>query len=487
METEQVDVIVVGAGLAGIGAGVHLKKHCPEKRYVILESREAMGGTWDLFRYPGIRSDSDMHTLGYNFKPWIAEKAIAEGPAILDYIHETADEYGIHEHIRYKHKVQSASWDSNAALWTLQVEDGDGQTKTLSSQFLLTCAGYYRYEKGYTPAFAGREDFQGDILHPQQWPEDFDYSGKRVVVIGSGATAVTLVPAMADKASHVVMLQRSPTYLVSRPFKDSFANFLRKVLPDSWAYGLTRWRNTLFQHYIYRRSRSHPRHLRKKLLDRVRKEMGPNYDVDTHFKPNYNPWDQRLCLVPDSDFFASLRSGKSSVVTDQIERFTANGILLKSGQELEADVIVTATGLDMSLMGDITFAVDDKPINFAETWTYKGLMYSGVPNLVNTFGYINASYTLRSDITAEYFCRMIKEADAQGKRQVTPNLRDIDKTMEPYPWIKEFSSGYMQRVMHLFPKQAEQSPWRNTQNYLKDRKDFKRDRFNDGALTFSNP
>ena len=488
MKTEHFDVIIIGAGLAGVGAGVHLQKHCPGKRYLILESRECMGGTWDLFRYPGIRSDSDMHTLGYNFKPWIAEKAIAEGPAILDYIHDAAEENGITEHIRYQQKVVKASWTSEQAHWSVQAESGTSASPvTFTCNFLLTCAGYYRYDHGYTPEFPGRESFSGEIIHPQQWPEDLDYSGKKVVIIGSGATAVTLVPAMAEQAEHVVMLQRSPSYLVSRPFKDATANFLRKVLPGKWAYALTRLRNTVWQQFIYRRSRTHPQHLRAKLLERVRKELGPDYDVDTHFNPRYNPWDQRLCLVPDSDFFEAVKSGKSSVVTDHIERFTERGILLKSGKELEADIIVTATGLNMSLMGDIEFEVDDKTIDFANTWTYKGLMFSGVPNMVNTFGYINASYTLRADLTAEYFCRLINHADELGKQQATPNLRPQDQAMKAESWIAQFSPGYMERVMNIFPKQGDHEPWLNPQDYFKDKKMFRKAPFDDGALVFTNP
>lgn len=488
MTAEHFDVIIVGAGLAGIGAAVHLRKHCPGKRYLILEGRESMGGTWDLFRYPGIRSDSDMHTLGYNFKPWIAEKAIAEGPAILDYIHEAAAENGISEHIRYRQRVVSAAWSSEQAQWALEVQSGPAaETVVFTCGFLLTCAGYYRYKEGFTPKFDGRDSFKGEIIHPQQWPENLDYSGKNILVIGSGATAVTLVPAMAEKAAHVTMLQRSPTYFISRPFKDAVANFLRRVLPDNWAYAMTRWRNIRLQRWLYRRSRTHPDQLRNALVDRVRKELGPDYDVDTHFNPRYNPWDQRLCLVPDSDFFKAVKAGKSSVVTDHIERFTEGGILLKSGRELEADIIVTATGLNMSLMGDIEFKVDGETIDFSNTWTYKGLMYSGVPNLVNTFGYINASYTLRADLTAEYFCRLINHADTLGKQQATPNLRPQDKTMESVPWITDFSAGYMQRVMHLFPKQGDQEPWLNPQDYFKDKKMFRTAPFDDGALVFTNP
>ena len=487
MTAEHLDVIIVGAGLSGVGASYHLQTRCPGKRYLVLESREDMGGTWDLFRYPGIRSDSDMHTLGFSFKPWIAEKAIAEGPAILAYIHETAEEYGIAQHIRYRHRVVRAAWSSAEARWTLEVQR-DGQENTLfTCDFLLMCAGYYRYREGYTPDFPGRENFKGTIIHPQHWPEDLDYSGKQVVIIGSGATAVTLVPAMAAKAGRVTMLQRSPTYMITRPFRDRIANFLRKILPDSWAYALTRWKNISLQQLLYRRTRTHPEQVRKRLLAGVRQELGPDYDIDTHFTPSYMPWDQRLCLVPDSDFFEALKSGKARVVTDLIERITEAGILLKSGEELQADIIVTATGLNMVMLGEIEFAVDGEVVDFSKTWTYKGLMFSGVPNLVQTWGYINASWTLRADLVAEYFCRLLNHMDHIGARQVVPKLRPQDRNMQPRPWIEDFSSGYMQRAMPLFPKQGDREPWLNPQNYRKDKHMFRTAPFDDGALVFSSP
>jgi monooxygenase len=486
MTTEHFDVVIVGAGLSGIGAGYHLQKNCPGKSYAILEAREDMGGTWDLFRYPGIRSDSDMHTLGYKFKPWLADKAIAEGPAILDYIHETASENGIEKNIRYQHRVTRASWSSDNATWTVDVQRGD-QADSFTCNYLLMCAGYYRYKEGFTPDFPGRERFQGEIVHPQLWPEDLDYKGKKVVIIGSGATAVTLLPVMATEAAHVVMLQRSPTYMFSRPFKDALANFLRKILPADWAYAITRWKNITMQNHFYKKTRTQPDKVRKLLLDNMRKELGPDFDIETHFTPSYNPWDQRMCLVPDSDMFESLKSGKASVVTDQIESFTETGIQLKSGQQLEADIIVTATGLNMVIMGEAEFVVDGVPVNFGNTWTYEGHMYSGVPNLVNTFGYINASWTLRADITAEYFCRLVNHMDAIGARQVTPTLREQDANMKARPWIDDFSSGYMQRVMHLFPKQGDHEPWLNTQDYDRDKKMFASDTFDDGALVFSSP
>ena len=480
-------MIIVGAGLSGVGAAVHIHKKCPAKSFLILEGRPSMGGTWDLFRYPGVRSDSDMHTLGYNFKPWREAKAIADGSAILKYVKEAAAEYGIEDHVRYEHLATKAVWSSADATWTVDALRKDtGDTVRLTCNFLFMCAGYYSYRQGHTPEFEGRERFQGTIVHPQQWPEDLDYAGKKVVVIGSGATAMTLVPAMAKDIAHIVMLQRSPTYVVSRPDKDVIANALRRVLPDRCAYAITRWKNVALQQLFYGRSRTHPEHVIAKLLDRVRKELGPGYDVATHFTPRYNPWDQRLCLVPNSDLFEAIRSGKASIVTDHIERFTATGILLKSGKELRADIIVTATGLNLVVLGEMQFVVDGVPVDFAQTWTYKGMMYSGVPNLVSTFGYINASWTLRADLTSEYVCRLINHMDETGMRQVVPRLRAIDQNMPARPWIDQFSSGYMQRVMHRFPKQGDREPWINPQNYAHDKRMIRFGPLQDGALIFSN-
>jgi cation diffusion facilitator CzcD-associated flavoprotein CzcO len=487
MATEHLDVLIIGAGLSGIGAAVHLHRKCPGKRYALLEGRPRMGGTWDLFRYPGIRSDSDMHTLGYSFKPWREAKAIADGPSILRYIEEAAAEYGVDEHIRYGHRATRASWSTEDAAWTVEaVQTATGETVRLTCNFLLMCAGYYSYEQGHTPEFAGQDRFRGTIIHPQQWPEDLDYAGKRVVVIGSGATAMTLVPAMARDVAHIVMLQRSPTYVVSRPAKDVIANALRAVLPEHWAYAITRWKNVLMQQFLYRRTRTHPEQVKARLLDMVRNELGPDYDVATHFTPRYNPWDQRLCLVPDSDLFEAIRSGKASVVTDRIERFTETGLALASGKEIEADIVVTATGLNLVVLGEMTFVVDGKPVDFAQTWTYKGMMYSGVPNLVCTFGYINASWTLRADLTAEYVCRLLDHMDAHGVRQVTPQLRESDRDMPARPWIDSFSSGYMRRMMHRFPKQGDREPWINPQNYSRDRKMLRYGTLDDGALVFGN-
>ncbi|HEX4182251.1 MAG TPA: NAD(P)/FAD-dependent oxidoreductase [Caulobacteraceae bacterium] len=487
MTVEHFDVLVVGAGLSGVGAGVHLSQHCPGKSYVILEGREAMGGTWDLFRYPGVRSDSDMHTLGYSFKPWSQAKAIADGPSIREYVRETAAEYGVDKHIRYRHLARKASWSTEDAAWTVEAERADtGETVRFTCNFLFMCQGYYSYRQGFTPEFEGVEQFKGQIVHPQKWPEDLDYAGKKVVVIGSGATAMTLVPALADKAAHVTMLQRSPTYVVSRPAEDALANRLRAMLPSRWAYALTRWKNTTLQQMMYRRVRAEPEKAKAMIIAGVRQALGPDYDVETHFTPRYNPWDQRLCLVPDADLFNAIKAGKASVATDLIERFTGKGVLLKSGQELEADIIITATGLNLVILGDMDFSVDGAPIDFAKTWTYKGMMYSDVPNLVSTFGYINASWTLRADLTSEYVCRVLNHMDRKGARQVTPRLRAEDQAMTARPWIDGFSSGYMQRMLHRFPRQGDHQPWLNPQDYGRDKKMIRQGALEDGALIFDN-
>lgn len=485
---EHFDVVIIGAGLSGVGAARHLQLHCPGKSFVLLEGRASVGGTWDLFRYPGIRSDSDMHTLGYNFKPWREAKAIADGPSILNYIKETAAENGIDRHIRLNHKVVRIAWSTAEAAWTVDIERTDtGERVQVTGNFLMACAGYYSYREGYTPEFKGRDRFRGTIVHPQQWPENLDYAGKRVVIIGSGATAMTLVPAMARDAAHVVMLQRSPTYVISRPDRDVIANFLRRILPATWAYALTRWKNVLLQQFVYQRTRTKPEEVRKYLLAEIREALGPDFDVRRHFNPRYNPWDQRLCLVPNGDLFEVIRSGKASVVTDHIDTFTETGIRLKSGEELEADIIVTATGLNLVVGGEADIEVDGRPVNFAESWSYKGMMYTGVPNLATAFGYINASWTLRADLISEFVCRLINRMDETGTRIVEARLRPEDATMQPRPWIEGFSAGYMERAMHLFPKQGDREPWINPQNYRKDRKMFRHGSLDDGALVFRNP
>jgi cation diffusion facilitator CzcD-associated flavoprotein CzcO len=488
VSTEYFDVAIIGAGLSGIGSAWHLSDKCPDKSYVILESRASLGGTWDLFRYPGIRSDSDMFTLGFNFKPWEDGKAIADGPAILDYLRETATEGDIESHIRYQHQLVEAHWSGPDGCWTLTARNtASNETTTIRCGMLLMCSGYYRYDRGYLPQWRGRERYQGEVVHPQFWPEDLDYADRKIVVIGSGATAVTLIPELARTARHVTMLQRSPTYMVSMPDTDWIANLLRKLLPSRMAYAITRWKNIRFQQFIYRQTRKAPDKVRRKLLKLARKELGPACDFDTHFTPRYGPWDQRLCLVPNADFFHAVRDGDASVVTDRIDTFTERGIRLESGDELEADIIVTATGLELCVLGGARFYVDGEAVDFSQTWSYKSMMFSDVPNLISTFGYINASWTLKSDLTAEFACRVIRHMDETETRVCTPRLRDEDRDMPADDWIKDFSSGYIQRKMHLLPKQGDRAPWINTQNYVEDRKIIREGPLDDGVLTFSEP
>ncbi|OWK28141.1 flavin-containing monooxygenase [Sphingomonas mucosissima] len=480
--SEHVDVIIVGAGLSGVGAAHHLQQRCPDRSYLILEARQAIGGTWDLFRYPGIRSDSDMHTLGYNFRPWTKAKAIADGPSIKEYIEDTAREGGIDRHIRFGHRVTGLEWSTPDARWTVTVAGLDGET-SFTCSFLHMCSGYYDYERGHAPHFPGQEEFAGRIVHPQFWPEDLDYAGKRVVVIGSGATAVTLVPEMAKTAASVTMLQRSPTYVVSRPGQDAVANWLRAKLPSKAAYGLTRWKNVIFGMIFYRMTRKKPEKVKQKLLDQVREHLGPDYDVATHFTPRYNPWDQRLCLVPDADLFDTIKAGKAAVVTDTIERFTQGGIALASGQELPADVIVTATGLEVKLLSGIDPIVDGERKSLAKALQYKGMMFSDIPNLAFTFGYTNASWTLKADLVAMYLCRLLNTMKKRGMRQVTPRVGDEPISAEPFV---DFSSGYIERVADRLPKQGNRKPWRLNQNYALDVMAL---RFGsvDDSLEFSNP
>ena len=486
MTSEHVDVVVVGAGLSGIGAGYHLQTMSPDRSYVILEGRESLGGTWDLFKYPGVRSDSDMHTLGFSFKPWTEAKSIADGPSILQYLKQTVAQFGIDKHIRYGQLVTQAQWSSDDAQWTVTATNkATGVSNTITCSFLFMCSGYYSYKKGHTPEFTGRERFKGTVVHPQEWPLDLDYAGKRVVVIGSGATAVTIVPSMADKAAHVTMLQRSPTYMVSRPDHDVLANRLRKVLPPKMAYNLTRFKNTWRQQLVYNKTRTDPDKVKQLLLGGIQLELGADYDIAKHFTPAYNPWDQRLCLVPNGDFFKSMREGKASVVTDHITSFTETGIQLASGEHLDADIIITATGLELVTLGEMDFYVDGNQVDFAKTWTYKGFAYSDIPNMASTFGYINASWTLRSDLTAEYVCRLLNHMRKKGVAQCTPRLREQDRNMKERPWIDGFSSGYMQRMMHRMPRQGDHEPWINPQNYRRDKKMFKHSPIDDGVMQFS--
>jgi len=490
METSHFDVLIVGAGLSGIDAAWHLQKKCPARSYAILEGRAASGGTWDLFRYPGVRSDSDMYTLGYRFRPWKEAKAIADGPSILKYIREVASDYGIDRKIRYQHKLVGGSWSTKDARWTVDVEVGPDAhgaraRRQFTCNFLWMCSGYYSYDGGYLPDFAGMDRFKGQIVHPQKWPEDLDYAAKKVVVIGSGATAVTLVPAMADSgAGHVTMLQRSPTYMAMRPSKDPFATRLRRRLPIGLAYMLTRWKNVLLGMYFFQMCKRKPEKVKSLLLGAVRKVLGPDYDVEKHFSPRYKPWDQRLCLVPDADFFRAMRRGKVSVVTDQIETFTERGLELKSGQELAADIIVTATGLVLVPLGGARFSVDGRAVEPAKTFIYKGMMYSDVPNLASVFGYTNASWTLKADLVCEYVCRLLNHMDREGFRQCTPH--NGDPTLREEPWV-DFSSGYIQRALKQQPKQGSKRPWKLYQNYALDMLSLRFGSVRDQAMVFSNP
>ena len=482
MTDEFVDVLVVGAGISGIGAGCHLQKLCPERSFAIVEARPSLGGTWDLFRYPGVRSDSDMHTLGYSFRPWTDPKAIADGPTILNYLRETAREHGLAPKIRFGQRVVRADWSSPQAQWTVELRRADGAGGThIRCGFLFMCSGYYDYAAGHQPDFPGRERFGGRLVHPQHWPDDLDCAGQKVVVIGSGATAVTLVPALADKAAHVTMLQRSPTWMVARPSVDPVGMRLRRRLPLRLALQLTRWKNVLLGMYVFRLSRRNPQRMRQLLLGGVRHALGPEADIATHFTPRYNPWEQRLCLVPDGDFFRAINAGRASVVTDHIASLTETGIALRSGATLDADIIVSATGLQLAMLGHAALYVDGERVEPSRTVNYKGLMYSGVPNMANTFGYTNASWTLKADLTAQYVCRLLNHMRKTGARICRPPA-DPDTAL--LPWV-DFSSGYFERAAGQLPKQGSAKPWKLNQNYLSDLVAMRFGAVDDGVLQFT--
>jgi cation diffusion facilitator CzcD-associated flavoprotein CzcO len=485
MPSEHVDVLIVGAGLSGIGAACHLTRRLPHKSFAIVEARNSIGGTWDLFRYPGIRSDSDMYTLGYSFRPWPSARSIADGPSILAYIKDTAREFGVDEKVRFNRRVVRADWSTPDAQWTVELENSlTGTTETMTCSFLFMCSGYYRYDEGYSPAFPGSERFSGTIVHPQHWPEDLDYAGKRVVVIGSGATAVTLVPAMARTAAHVTMLQRSPTYVVSLPAEDPLAKRVRGFLPDRVAYPILRWKNVLVSMLSFQLSRRRPALMKAVIRKGLEKSLPADFDIDTHFSPRYNPWDQRLCLVPDGDLFKALSKGSASIVTDQIESFTETGVALASGRHLDADIIITATGLQMLVLGGLSVSVDGEEVKWSETVGYKGMMFSGVPNIAAAMGYTNASWTLKCDLTCDYLCRLLEHLDATGNRQVTP--RWTEPTMPTRPLV-DLTSGYVLRSVQDFPKQGDAPPWRLYQNYIRDILMLRRGSVEDDAIEFSNP
>ena len=483
MDLPHHDVLIIGAGLSGIGMACHLAKDLPAKRFTILERRESLGGTWDLFRYPGIRSDSDMYTLGYNFRPWTDPQAIADGPSIRRYIEDTAREHGVDRLIRYRHRVLRADWDSGQALWTLQVRrDDEAEPLQLRCRMLVLCTGYYRYEAGHTPDFPGRERFAGTFIHPQHWPQDYDPGGKRILVIGSGATAVTLVPALAERAARVTMLQRSPSYVINLPQHDRLLAALRRWLPAGWVYRLARTRNVAFQMLFYNLARACPRLVRRLLLGLARRQLGDGFDM-RHFSPDYNPWDQRVCAVPDGDLFAALRSGRAEVVTERIETFTERGVRLGSGRELEADTIVSATGLELQLFGGMQLAVDGRPFVAAESMGYRGLMLRDLPNAAVILGYTNASWTLKADLSSQYLCRLIRHMDRLGMRQVTPRQHG---QVGQAPFL-DLQSGYIARAAHLLPSQGDRMPWRVYQNYLLDLAVLRHGRLEDGCLEFSSP
>lgn len=467
MNTTQdyVDVLIIGAGLSGIGGACQLRRQCPGRSFALLESRAASGGTWDLFRYPGIRSDSDMYTLSYGFKPWRNKSAIADGESILNYIREAAQEYDVEPHIRYHHTVVAADWSASEKRWQVTAQRGDsGESVTISCQFILSCSGYYDYEEGYTPEFNGRDNFKGKVVHAQHWPEDLDYKDKRVVVIGSGATAVTLVPEMSRDTASLTMLQRSPTYIANIPARDAMAEKLRKWLPLSTVFRLTRWKRVLFQMYVYQISRRKPKQLRHFLLKQVREELGPDYDVDTHFTPSYNPWDQRLCAVPDGDMFAAIREGRAEVVTDHIDSFNAGGIRLQSGKQLDADIIILATGLNLKFGGGVQYSKDGEAIDFTQHYVYRGMMFSDIPNLAFVVGYTNSSWTLKADLTSNYMCRLLNQMLSSNCDSVTPRVK---KPVGEEPLL-DFEAGYVLRSREQFPKQGDRFPWKVYQNYIRD-------------------
>ncbi len=466
MKTEKLDMLIVGAGISGIGVAYHYQKQFPDKSYTIVESRDALGGTWDLFRYPGIRSDSDMYTFGYKFKPWIRNKAISPGEDIRAYLNETVQQFGIDNNIRYGKRMVSADWDSDAAVWRCGIRDmASGETSTLETQFLFMCSGYYNYDQGYKPDFPGEAEFPGPVVHPQHWPQDLDYAGKRVIIIGSGATAITLAPTLAEGGAKVTLLQRSPTYVISRPAEDGLANRLHEMLPAAWTHSIVRWKNILMQMLLFQVSKRRPEVAKGILLKGVREQLGPDYDIKKHFQPDYNPWDQRICLVPDGDFFKAIKNGSVTMVTDHIDTFNSAGIKLRSGEQLDADIIIAATGLKMELLQSTTLSLDGAPVRLPEQVNYKGVMLSGMPNFAFSVGYTNASWTLKTDLIGGYICRLIRYMDKKGYRTVRPELPA--EGIETAP-VVDLKAGYIARALDSLPKQGNKMPWSLHMNYILD-------------------
>jgi cation diffusion facilitator CzcD-associated flavoprotein CzcO len=480
-EVQYNDVLIVGAGLSGICAACYLQDRLPGLSYEILEGRAQMGGTWDLFRYPGIRSDSDMYTLGYSFRPWSGEQAIAQGGDILRYLEETAQERGVDKKIRYQRRVVEARWSSADNLWTLTVEDAQGQRHQRRCKFFWACTGYYSYQQGYTPDLPGLEDFKGDVIHPQHWDQGLDHGGKRVVVIGSGATAVTLVPALAQEAAHVTMLQRSPTYIVSMPSRDATAAWLKEHMPEGSAYQLTRGKNILYGIYTYFMSRSFPRLARHTILKGVQEALGQDYEIAPHFTPSYKPWDQRVCLVPDGDLFEAIRAGRAEVVTDHIEAITPDGVRLASGRHLEADLLVTATGLQLELLGGASLWVDDQAVDLSEHTMYRGVMLSDIPNMALCVGYTNASWTLKAELACAWTCRLLEHMQRRGYVRCWPMPPEGEEPRTP---LLDLTSGYIRRARHILPRQGQRTPWKLYQNYILDKITLERAALEDGVLRF---
>ena len=479
---EHFDIVIIGAGLSGIDAACHFKIKCPDKTFVMFEGRDTIGGTWDLFKYPGIRSDSDMHTFSYSFKPWTYHKSISDAETILQYLHETINEYNIEPSIRFNHFISHASWSSQDNTWTITgMDKSKNETVQVTCNFLMFCTGYYDYEEGYTPEFKGLENFKGQFIHPQKWNPDIQYENKDVIVIGSGATAITLVPTMAEKTRHITMLQRSPTYIISRPLHDKFSKFVHRALPAKAAHLLARWKNLLESMYLYFMSKKNPKSVRQYIKGEIKKVLGDSYDIESHFNPSYNPWDERLCIIPDNDLFHSIQDGKCTIVTDHIDTFTENGILLKSGKELTADLIISATGLKIKIVGGIEIKVDGERIAPGKLVSYKGLMMQDVPNMAGVIGYTNASWTLKADLVCDYICRLIKYMDENGYKSCAPRVLDENIKTEA---VLDFSSGYVQRALDELPKQGDKFPWRLHQNYIKDMIILRYQKIDDGYLVF---